>query len=422
MEVNYKSRLSLVLIILTLSGIYSQVVADEYHYSNILIGNRASGLGGAYTAISDDATGLYYNPAGIVFLEGVQISASANAFHSTRLTYKDVLNGGDWNRESSNIIPNYFGMTSKLGDGYVGFSYAVTEFEVEDQDSMFTNIPNIPLFVININNNDKVTKLGPSYANSINDELNFGITLYLHQRDRDLVSNQWVRLADTSYEWSNLYFETSETGIEPVIGFMWSPDNEISFGLSMRKTIIMTSDSRTQSSCSSNINNPVAQSAQCIPNGGSPIDPTIIESSDKRKLPLNIRMGVAYFPSPDLLYSADVSWYEKVRSDSFDAEEVTNIALGVEYYFNPVWAIRGGYFTNNANTPEVSSSGQNQLDHVDLSGISMSMTRFSKSSSLTLGFVYSSGSGEAQVISGSNQVQDLEQSTQTIYLSTSYNF
>jgi len=44
------------------------VFADEFHYNNLLIGDRASGMGGAYTAISDDASGMYYNPAGIVYV------------------------------------------------------------------------------------------------------------------------------------------------------------------------------------------------------------------------------------------------------------------------------------------------------------------------------------------------------------------
>ena len=41
--------------------------ADDYHYVNLLVGNRASGLGGAYTALSDDPAGCFYNPAGISF-------------------------------------------------------------------------------------------------------------------------------------------------------------------------------------------------------------------------------------------------------------------------------------------------------------------------------------------------------------------
>jgi long-chain fatty acid transport protein len=414
-----KSRDSLGLLLLLFAFPLS---ADELHYNNILIGDRASGLAGAYTAISDDATGLFYNPSGIVFTEELQLSASANAFHNTTLTYKDLLRGGDWKRESSNIIPNFFGITKKIGDSYFGFSYAVTDFEVENQDSRFTDITDIPLFIVNINNNEKVTKIGPSYALRINDRWNFGATLYYHNREKELINNQWIRLSDNSFESQNLYFEASEWGFEPVIGLMWSPTDEISLGLSLRKTFVSSSSSKTQVTCTSDVGDPLLQPNQCLPVGGSPIDPTITRSNDKRKLPLNVRVGIAYFPSPRLLYSADLSYYEEVDSSAFSAEEVINIALGIEYYFNAEWAVRGGYYTDNANTPDISSDELNQPDHVDLSGISVSVSRFSKTSSLTLGLAYAEGDGDAQVISGSPQIQDLEHTIETIYLSTSYSF
>jgi len=401
---------------------HGSLLADDLHYNNILIGDRASGLAGAYTAISDDASGLFYNPAGIVFTESLQLSASANALYSTELVYKDVLNGGDWKRKSDNIVPNYFGMTTKLGDGYLGFSYAVTDFDDEDQDSEFTTIPGVDLFVINVNNSDKVTKFGPSYALRLNDEWDFGVTLYWHERDKEIINNQFIRLPGGSYEWSNLYFETEESGYEPVIGLMWSPDDSLSFGLSVRQTFITSSSSRTQVTCSSDVNNPAIQTSQCINTSGTINNPTIITSSEKRDLPLNVRFGVAYFQTPRLLYSADISYFEEVRSSTYDAEEVINYAFGIEYYFTAAWAIRGGIYTNNANTPELSSDEVNQFDHVDLTGISLSISRFSATSSVTLGFAVASGEGEAQVVTGSSEIQDLDQTTETLYLSTAYNF
>jgi long-subunit fatty acid transport protein len=397
-------------------------LADQLHYNNIIVGDRASGLAGAYTAISDDASGLFYNPAGIVFTENLQLSASANAIHSSTTTYKNVLNGGDWERESSTLIANFFGITKKLGSGYFGFSYAVPDFIAEDQDSQFTTIPGIPLYIININNYDKVTKLGPSYAIKISDQWNFGATLYLHNRETELINNQFIRLPNNAFEWSNSYFESSETGIEPVIGLMWTPDTSMSFGLSVRKTKILSSKTSLQVSCVSDVNNPTLQPPQCIPVAGSPADPTIVTSTEKREVPLNVRFGFAYFPTEKLLFSTDLSYYESVESEIFSAQEVLNVAIGTEYYFNPSWALRGGIFTNNANSPEIVPGKINQTDHVDLKGLSLSISRFSKSASITIGYTFSSGDGQAQVIAGSPEIQTLEHTVQTLYLSTSYDF
>lgn len=405
-----------------LSVACSLAVADAKHYNNMLIGDRASGLGGAYTAISDDAAGLFYNPAGIVFAEDLKLSASVNAFHSSKLTYKGVLGTGDWERESSNLIPNFFGMTQKMGSGYFGFSYAVTDSDVENQDSRFTTVPGTSLFLVNINNRDSTTKIGPSYAFSISDTFNFGVTLYFHQRERELINNQWIRLDNNSNEWSNTYFETEETGLNPILGLLWSPSEDLSLGVSARKTFILSSSSDSQISCSSDINNPAIQSAICIPVAGSPQDPVLSSSKEERELPLNVRFGIAYFPSNRFLLGFDVSYYEATSDNFAKTEETINLAAGLEYYYSANWALRGGLYTNNANTPELDAAKLNQLDHVDLTGMSFSLTRFTRSSSVTFGFTYSSGEGEAQVISGLSDIQKLEQTSQTFYLSTSYQF
>ena len=164
------------------------------------------------------------------------------------------------------------------------------------------------------------------------------------------------------------------------------------------------------------------QSPQCLLVSASVIDPTIEKSKDKRKHPLNTRLGFAYFPSSSFLVSADISHFGSVSSKSFDAEEVINIAIGLEYYINPGWAIRSGLYTNMANTPEIKKGDINQADHVDLAGFSLSLTKFSRTSSISFGYARSSGNGEAQVIAGSTEIQDLDQTIETIYLSTNYNF
>ena len=45
----------------------STVLADQYHYGNLLVGGKAIGYGGAYVAIADDLSAMHYNPAGLSF-------------------------------------------------------------------------------------------------------------------------------------------------------------------------------------------------------------------------------------------------------------------------------------------------------------------------------------------------------------------
>ena len=97
------------------------LMADELHYVNRLIGERASGLGGAYTAIADDAGGLFYNPAGIVYSDGRNLSGSLTSFYSSTTTYSDALAPGlDYTRTSSSPLPNFLGGVQPLAGGTFG--------------------------------------------------------------------------------------------------------------------------------------------------------------------------------------------------------------------------------------------------------------------------------------------------------------
>jgi hypothetical protein len=67
---------------------------------------------------------------------------------------------------------------------------------------------------------------------------------------------------------------------------------------------------------------------QCVLEKGAPKDPVTIDSSSKRKYPLNVKIGVAYFPSSRFLFSFDISYYEGFEEDGFETEEVLNLAMG----------------------------------------------------------------------------------------------
>ena len=57
--------------------------AQSYHTLNL--GGRATGMGSAYTAIADDGTALYYNPAGLAFASEARVSANVTLNSFERL-------------------------------------------------------------------------------------------------------------------------------------------------------------------------------------------------------------------------------------------------------------------------------------------------------------------------------------------------
>ncbi len=383
--------------------------ADEYHYNNILIGDRAAGMGGAYTAISDDPSGLFYNPAGIVYAQGSNVSVSANAFHQTKTVYKDVLGGNGWERKSSALLPNFFGIIQPLGKGKIGFSYAVPDSIVEDQDQVFYNIPNITRYVINFNKNENTYNFGPSYALELTKGLSVGATIYAHYKDSQWILNQLINLNAGQYEWSSQYYQTSDWGVRPIVGLMWNTTEELSIGLTASQTKILNSTTTYQ------------QIFKDITYDGNTIYRVEIKSDEKRELPLTTALGFAYFPSNKLIVSGDFTYYNKTKDDTFGDKEATwNAALGTEYYLNEKWALRGGLFTDRANTPGVKAgNGVDDFDHIDLYGGSLSASYFTRQSSITFGSTYRYGIGQAEIL-GNDKAQDVEMQASTYFLSASY--
>ncbi|MCR4294823.1 MAG: PorV/PorQ family protein [Elusimicrobia bacterium] len=78
-------RISLLAAVLLASPAFG---AETASFLDIGVGARGLGMGGAYTALADDANALYGNPAGLAKLEKREVTAShAEMFESTRLDF-----------------------------------------------------------------------------------------------------------------------------------------------------------------------------------------------------------------------------------------------------------------------------------------------------------------------------------------------
>lgn len=398
--------------------------ADDFHYKSLLVGNRAAGMGGAYTAVSDDAVGLYYNPAGIVYTGGANVSASSNAFQYTRTTYDDAIGGGSWTRSSSTLLPNFFGAVQPLGPVTVGLSYAVPDSVNEnlDQDMRGLTSLGIDRYVVNLNQLDNTYLFGPSVAFQSGD-FAFGATLYGYYRHWEITLNQWVKRADTLDGEGNvvsagtkfqntMYYEDTESGMRPILGLMYSPTDTLSLGLTVARTFVFSQSAEKQVS---------------VMYEGSADDTrstvTRASSDELREYPWTVAFGAAWYPDPSFMLTFDAIFYSKTSNDDYASAEPTwNAALGCEYYLSRAWALRGGLFTNNSNTLTLKKGYVSQDPHVDEYGASFSTAYFSKSSSIELGLAYARGQGEDQVVAGDEAIQDVTTDSLTVFLSASYNF
>lgn len=393
----------------------SPALADDYHNVNQIVGDRALGMAGAYTAVSDDPAGLYYNPAGLAYATANNISASVNTLQQRQIQYEDALAGQyDWERSSVQLLPNFFGVMQTFGPFKVGLSSSIPDSVSENQDQQFENFSNIDRYVINLNREDVRYNLGPGAALELNDRFSVGLTLNYHYRVFESNLNQYVRFDDDTLEWSNSYQETTEHGLRPRLGFMWSPADKLAIGLTIDQTIVLSSDTRYQS-------------AQCSTEAGqdgcvSDTAPDIQSADDTRNYPVQVRTGVAWFPNPALLLSADLIYHTPVDSTFLNGKRIStvDVAFGAEYYWTPRYAVRGGFFTSNANTPELTTDKTDQEPHIDTYGLTASLSRFSQDSSITFGVMFNGGEGESQLFP--DKLQTTTVTDVSAFVSTAYRY
>ena len=368
-----------------------QATAWENNHIHMLIGERPIGMGGAYAGVSDDPSGLFYNPAGIVYGHAPNLSASVNSWQQTQTTYKNAFGGGDWDRQSSDLLPNFFGTTQPLGPLTVGFSYAVTRAVNEDQSQYFQGVPTgsgVIDFTINVDNQDTVNKIGPSAALEIADGLSAGATLYGHSRDRKTIINQVARYQNGDAVWENLYVTQSEVGVEPVLGLMWEAAQRLSIGVSARTTQVLSSETERQPTCYSS---------------DEDFDGGICNPGELAHEPPRTS-------SPRYAASGD------------EKESIWNAALGTEYYWSSRWALRAGFYTNHSFSPELVEGLINQPERIDYYGGTFGISRYSRNSSVTVGLTHAAGTGKAQIVAGDPDIQDVQASATTLFLGTSYSY
>jgi hypothetical protein len=94
------------------------VTASDLNYAgdmlSIGVGARALGMGGAFAAVADDASALYWNPAGIVNVKGIEVS-------SVKLLGNEGVNAG---YTYLNMVDNTGDNTGSFGIGYLEQRFA----------------------------------------------------------------------------------------------------------------------------------------------------------------------------------------------------------------------------------------------------------------------------------------------------------
>ena len=429
-------------IIVAISFLYSSsLLADQFHYTNFIIGERAMGLGGAYTAVADDASGVFYNPAGLGFALNSDISGSANAYYSKETVYKDAIGDNDFKESASGTANPFFGGLQKLDHIWrglaAGFAVYVTDNEFKDQDDLLENIDfgsGVSLDRYHRTANTRSETLGVALAAakkfkggfSVGASLSYLNATELTQNYQDV--QQTLSASQQVYSTVNVRESLNVDALETAIGAQYAFWN-LSVGVNLKFRSIIKQNIEYANDTTS-YQEPISQ---------DPTRQNVSYNYDDalEEWPNEYRFGLAWFATTRLLLTFDTTYHTGVEEPAVSgstAEELiknyyqrtyarqatTNFAGGLEYYITSSVPVRVGVFTNNDARKEVEAGQTNQADHIDYMGYSLFFAWVQPNSQVSFGVVYQDGKGEAQKIADSESIQDVTSSAYTIAISATH--
>lgn len=314
-------------------------------------GPRALGMGGAFSAVADDATASTWNPAGLTQCERPELAASLG-FYRTRIQIDDHETEADWSPEHlSALAPFYaFGCQQVVGIAWqrtYDFSARVQEssYDVSD-DGMGT--------VVTVDHTGELSRdgsfatLGASYGIEVAPGLSFGATLNQWRDSWTRSSHYREQLVDvesTIFDFSGMVFSDERTtvrthdvrilgGTSLVLGAMWQAMPELTLAVVAKPGFDLELET-------------VSTVVQTIDYGFGPEPPVTTQGTSRSTLhqPTSATLGTAWRPDDLNTLTCDATW---TRWRQYYLEQggyrVSPVAFHVDPQdFDDLWTLRLGY-------------------------------------------------------------------------------
>jgi hypothetical protein len=173
-------------------GLARSAQADPVHHNQVLVGGRALGKGGAATGLAEDASSVYYNPAGIAQMRRASVSASfqVNAFQ------KITVDGGlraaglaDLTHDEQPSLAVYVSAIAKVGEPDAnGFRKHALAFSTVNPDQIqlsFAGAAKIDdkFAHLTVDSKDETVWRGLSYAYSLSPRWALGLSAFWSHRE-----------------------------------------------------------------------------------------------------------------------------------------------------------------------------------------------------------------------------------------------
>ncbi|MEM7137398.1 MAG: hypothetical protein AAF500_12500 [Myxococcota bacterium] len=396
------------------------------YYRSIPVGERAVGLGGAFTGLATDPSATYYNPAGMTTGGRFELLGSFSSLLFSQTKIEDAFVSPNaqatFAKRTTSTLPRFIGTVVRLGrakhgrDHQFAIGYSTLEVARENFGDGFTEISEANSTDIRINNRFRDRWYGVSFAGQVTRRSSVGFTLFLSDQSLnytenvglaaggDLDAETAVRVGGQSVTSSS---DVGASAYSFVVRLGWLHDinKRWNIGVMFQPPGIPLSRSGRF----------LRQVASTFP--GDEGFFLLYDENGKARLPIPFQLtgGFAFQINDTSVLTVDVSVTGPVKTGrliqidppesirrlgvflgpSTGRRAVPNVSVGAEHRFKRV-VLAGGLFTNISASPNVpETSTQYAADQVNLYGASVSFGLDTKGFRFTVGSTFMYGVGDA---------------------------
>ncbi len=393
--------------------------AQTNNYQNRLMGQRALGMGGAFTGIGDDPSSAYYNPAALSNLSTLQLEVGLPvvAFDQQRLENGLVRDGGsDANSLTALALPTMIGVAAGVGPKDESDRERLTlsvSLLIPWQKQVFFRqaIQSAPMSAVHLFQESEQTALiGASLSVRLG-IISLGASLYyVHENLSWLTSRTGTSsaCAEAGCTANDAYNASQQLegwfgAINPRVGFLIKPTSNFSLGMMVSLSsfrLFGTGGVKTSSYTASTTG---IANQQFYATDRLAFD---------RPLPWELRLGVGITEGERFSFAADVSFYMPQTFRMFsnvdelqlispvvvERKFIVNGNIGFEYLITPTIPLRFGAFTNLSSAPALQQDCENRpcLSTLHSAGITGSVGAQIWKVQLHFGVIAAYGRGELQ--------------------------
>jgi long-subunit fatty acid transport protein len=419
--------------------------ADAYHQQTLPLGQRAAGMAGAFTAVADDPSATYYNPAGLVLTNDLSLLASltVQAFDKATVAggYRTSVGKASLNHSTGTSLPTFIAAIKLLGkrddDGRRRHVLGVSTFTVSQRNLSYdveTRGPTAALprlETLQVNNTERTVWYGASYAYRLNKRLAFGLSNFFSlsrssYAETRISADQGTLNPDGSSASENNSFDgrNSKTNVNNLlwrIGALYAYSPRLQFGLMLQTPSVHlrgTASVRDRSLIT--VGAPMPRSAV--------FNESRSHLSSHNTTPWELRLGSRYALYDWLSVAVDAALYGPsgskshpvvtmgprsvdpdtnaspqigaLQTDSYYRHWNGNISIGASASLPSAVQLRAGLYTDLSSAPRIPKSSASYYDpDVHRFGATLAAGLQSEGFDISLGMIGLVGIGHAMAFS-----------------------